>query len=88
MKLSDYEKSILAGDFGEEAKKILEVMIKIYEINCAKGFVEVKEVMLASTQNYFLSGVLGMEFLTRLADSGIRFKVKTVTDPLSIDIEG
>jgi hypothetical protein len=88
MKLSDYEKSILAGDFGDEARKILEVMLKIYEINQAQDFVEVNEVMLASTQNFSLSGVLGMEFLTRLADSRIHFKVKTITDPVSIDIEG
>jgi predicted aconitase len=88
MKLSDYEKSILAGDFGEEAKKILEVMTKIYEINNTKDFIEVKEVMLASTQNMSIGGEMGMEFLTRLADSGIRFKAKTITDPVSIDLEG
>src|SRR5512137_2401092 len=88
MKLSDYERSILAGDYGDEARKILEVMVKVYEINDAKGFVEVNEAMLASTQNFTLSGTLGVEFLTRLADSGIRFKVKTVVDPVSIDIEG
>ena len=88
MRLSDYERSILAGDFGDEARKILEVMVKVYEINDAKGFVEVNEAMLASTQNFTLSGTLGVEFLTRLADSGIRFKVKTVVDPVSIDIEG
>lgn len=88
MKLSDYERSILAGDFGDEARKILEVMAKIYEINQAQDFIEVNEVMLASTQNLSLSGIMGMEFLTRLADSGIRFKVKTITDPVSIDIEG
>ena len=88
MKLSDYEKSILAGDFGEEAKKILEVMVKIYEINHAKDFIEVKEVMLASTQNMSIGGEMGMEFLTRLADSGIHFKTKTITDPVSMDLEG
>jgi predicted aconitase len=88
MKLSDYERSILAGDYGDEARKILEVMVKVYEINDAKGFVEVNEAMLASTQNMTLSGTLGVEFLTRLAESGIRFKVKTVADPVSIDLEG
>lgn len=68
MKLSNYERSILAGDFGDEARKILEVMVKIYEINQAQDFVEVNEVMLASTQNISISGKLGMEFLSRLAD--------------------
>jgi predicted aconitase len=88
MKLTDYEKSILAGDFGEEAKRILEVMVKLYEINHAKGFIEVKEVMLASTQNMSIGGEMGMKFLRRLAGSGIHFKAKTVTDPVSIDLEG
>jgi len=87
MQLTDYEKSILAGDFGEEAKKILEVMVKVYEINNAKGFIDINEVMLASTQNMSIGGEMGMEFLMRLADSGIRFKVKTITDPVSIDLE-
>jgi hypothetical protein len=87
MKLGEYEKSILAGDFGDEARRILEVMAKLYEINEAKGFVDVKEVMLASTQNMEIGGEMGMEFLTRLADSGIRFKARTITDPVAIDIE-
>jgi predicted aconitase len=88
MKLSDDERSILAGGFGDEAKKILEVMLKIYEINNAEGFIEVNEVMLASTQNMSIGGELGMEFLIRLADSGIHFKARTITDPVSIDLEG
>lgn len=88
MKLTDYEKSILAGDFGEEARKILEVMVKIYEIYDAKGFVDVNEVMLASTQNMSIGGEMGMEFLVRLSKSGIRFKAKTITDPVSTDLEG
>ncbi len=87
MQLTNYEKSILAGDIGDDAKKIMEVMVKIYEINDAKGFIEVNEVMLASTQNMSIGGEMGMEFLTRLANSGIRFKVKTITDPVSIDLE-
>jgi len=87
VQLNNYEKSILAGDFGEEAKKILEVMVKIYEINDAKGFAEVSEVMLASTQNMSIGGEMGMEFLACLANSGIRFKSKTITDSVSIDLE-
>jgi len=86
MKLTAHERSILAGDFGDEARKILEVMVKVYEVNGARDFVEVGEVMLASTQNMSISGVAGMEFLTRLADSGMRFRVKTITDPVSIDL--
>lgn len=87
MKLSDYEKSILKGDFGDEARIILEVMIKIYELNDAKGFVDVKEVMLASTQNMEIGGEMGKEFLVRLANSDLRFKVNTITDPVAIDME-
>lgn len=87
MKLTGYERSILAGDFGDEARKILEVMVKVCEVNEARDFVEVGEVMLASTQNMSISGVAGMEFLTRLADSGIRFRAKTITDPVSIDLD-
>ena len=87
MKLTDYEKALLAGDFGEDAKKLLEIAVKVCEINGVEDFVEVKEVMLASTQNMSIGGELGMEFLTRLADAGIEFKAKTITDPVSIDME-
>lgn len=87
MQLSDHEKAILAGDLGPEAKKVLEIMYKVYEINGAKDFVEVDEVMLASTQNMSIGGVMGMEFLTALAESGVTFKAKTITDPVSIDLE-
>ncbi|MEJ2718611.1 MAG: aconitase X, partial [Deltaproteobacteria bacterium] len=87
MQLSDYEKAILAGDYGLEAKKVLEIMHKVYEINGAQDFVEVDEVMLASTQNMSIGGVMGMEFLTALAEGGVTFKAKTITDPVSIDLE-
>jgi predicted aconitase len=87
MRLSDGEKAILAGDFGREAKKVLEIWLKVYEINGAEGYVEVDEVMLASTQNMSIGGVMGMEFLTALAEAGVKFKAKTITDPVSIDLE-
>jgi predicted aconitase len=86
MQLNDYEEMILSGGFGEEAKKVLEVMIKLAEVYQADGLVQVEEVMLASTQNMSIGGEPGMEFLCRLADSGIRFKARTITDPVSIDI--
>lgn len=87
MQLSDSEKAILAGDFGWEAQKVLEIWAKVYEINGADGFVDVDEVMLASTQNMSIGGVMGMEFLQALADAGIKFRAKTITDPVSMDLE-
>ena len=59
MNLTDYEKALLAGDFGEDAKKLLEIAVKVCEINGVEDFVEVKEVMLASTQNMSIGGELG-----------------------------
>lgn len=88
MQLSESEKAILAGDLGREAQKVLEIWLKVYEINGADGFVDVEEVMLASTQNMSIGGVMGMEFLTALAEGGVKFKAKTITDPISIDLEG
>lgn len=49
MKLPDYERYILHGDFGDEARKILQVKVKIYEINEAKYFVGLNEITLNST---------------------------------------
>ena len=79
MKLTDYEQRLLSGEFGDDAKKLIEIVVKICEINKIEEFVEVQEVMVASTQNMSIGGVLGMEFLERLAQTGIKFKVKTIT---------
>ena len=37
MVLKDYEKALLNGDYGQEAKQLMEIMLKVVEVNGADG---------------------------------------------------
>ena len=85
MQLTKYEKELVNGKHGEEAAKVMEIMLKIGEINGADKLIDISQVHLATTQILALSGEGGMDFLCRLADSGVKFRATTITDPISID---
>ena len=85
MILTDYEKALLNGDFGQEARQLMEITLKVAEINGAKDLVAVKHVMIGNTGMLSISGETGINFLTRLADAGIKFSIPTYTNVVSID---
>lgn len=85
MRLTKYERDLVNGKYGKEAAKVMEIMLKIGEINEADKLIDVSQVHLATTQVLALSGEGGIEFLCRLADSGIKFRATTTTNPISID---
>ena len=87
MILTDYEKALLNGDYGQEAKQLMEIMLKVAEIYEAAELVDVKHVMIGNTGMLSIAGETGINFLVRLADSGIKFKVPTFTNVVSIDVE-
>ncbi|MDR1322287.1 MAG: aconitase X catalytic domain-containing protein [Gracilibacteraceae bacterium] len=87
MHLTDYEKQLLGGDCGPEAAKLMQIMLKIGEFEGAEDLVTVSNVHLASTQILAISGQGGMDFITRLAESGLTFRAMTTTNPVSIDLE-
>ena len=86
MVLTDYEKALLNGDYGPEAKQLMEIMLKVAELSGAEGLVKVKHVMVGNTGMMSIGGETGINFLVRLASSGIRFKVPTYTNVVSIDV--
>lgn len=86
MVLTDYEKALLNGDHGPEAKQLMEIMLKVAEINEADGLVEVRHIMIGNTAMLSIGGKTGINFLERLADAGIRFRVPAFTNVVSMDI--
>lgn len=87
MMLTDYEKSLLNGDHGREAQQVMEITVKVAEINGATGLVDVKHVMIGNTGMLSIAGETGINFLVRLAEAGIKFRVPTYTNVVSIDTE-
>jgi len=45
MILKDYEKALLNGDHGPEAKQLMDIMLKVVEVNGADGLVEVRHIV-------------------------------------------
>jgi predicted aconitase len=86
MDLTVYEEQLLEGRYGDTVKKLMEIMIRVGEMNGAKRLIPVQSVHLASTAIYAICGDAGMEVLASLGASGIQFAVLTLTDPISIDI--
>lgn len=85
--LTNYENKILSGEFGNEAKQLVEIALKIAEINNVNEFAEVAHVMIGNTCMLSVAGETGIEFLVKLASSGIKFRVPTYTNVTSIDLE-
>jgi len=87
LELTEHEKRLLNGDFGSKAKELMEIMLKIAELNGAEELIEVKQVMLATTEILALAGEVGIEYMVSLARDGAKFRVPTYTDVVSIDVE-
>jgi predicted aconitase len=87
MDLNRYEQDLLAGKYGDTVRKLMEIMVRIGEINDAKRLMEISSVHLASTLIYIISGDTGMELMADLSESGLKFKAFTLMDPVSIDID-
>ena len=87
VKITSYEEQLLRGDYGNEAKQLVEILLKIAEINGVNEFVEVSQTMIGNTCMLSVAGETGINFLKRLADSGVKFKVPTYTNVVSIDLE-
>ena len=86
MMLTDFEKALLNGDRGGEARRLMEIMLKVGEINGADEWVDVKQVMIGNTGMMSVAGETGIDFLCKLADAGIQFRVPTYTNVVSMDL--
>ncbi len=84
MRLTDEERRILDGAGGEPQRIALGVLVKLGEVYGADRLVEIASAHLVAS-SYQIAGEAGIEIYTRLAEQGARVKVRTTSDPGSID---
>jgi len=82
--LTDEERRILDGAFGEPQRISLQVLMKLGEAYGAEGMVEIQSAHLVGS-SYQIAGEAGIAIYTRLVEQGARVKVRTTSDPGSID---
>ena len=66
VKINSYEEQLLRGDYGNEAKQLVEILLKIAEINGVNEFVEVSQTMIGNTCMLSVAGETGSIFLKGL----------------------
>lgn len=84
MHLTDEERRILDGAFGEPQRVALQVLAKLGEAYDAPRMVEIKSAHLVGS-SYQIAGEAGIEIYSQLVEQGARVKVRTTSDPGSID---
>ena len=84
MHLTNEEKSMLEGEFGEPCKWAMEHMLRVGSFFGAKDFVQVTQAhMMADPESV---GEIGVEFLEKLADQNGSVKIPMITDPRGVDL--
>lgn len=84
MYLTDEEQRILNGECGEPQRLALQVLAKLGEACGAERLVEIASAHLVAS-SYQIAGEAGIEIYSRLVEQGARVKVRTTSDPGSID---
>lgn len=87
MKLSEYEKAMLIGEFGFPRQSALAQQIEVGRFFDAENFVEVSQVhLMADTESLGESGVKYLEQLAEYPRQERSVCVPTITDPRGIDL--
>ena len=84
MRLTDEEKGILDGAGGEPQRIALGVLVKLGEAYHAERLVEIASAHVVGS-SYQIAGEAGIEIYSQLVAQGARVKVRTTSDPGSID---
>ena len=85
MLLTDEERRILDGAQGEPQRIALSVLLKLGEAYGADRMVEIASAHVVGS-SYQIAGEAGIEIYSRLVEQGARVKVRTTSDPGSIDL--
>jgi predicted aconitase len=90
MDLTRDEEGMLRGDYGDAAKKLMEISLKIAELKGAERMVEIKSVHGSGLGTYREGsgswGTIGIELLEALAETDLTFKVPYTTNVLGLDL--
>jgi predicted aconitase len=84
VQLTNEEKSILDGEQGEPQRLALRVLVKLGDACGADRMVEIASAHLVAS-SYQIAGEAGIDIYTQLIAQGARVKVRTTSDPGSID---
>lgn len=84
MFLTDEERRILNGEFGEPQRIALGVLAKLGEAYGAERMVEIASAHIVGS-SYQIAGEAGIQIYSQLVAQGARVKVRTTSDPGSID---
>lgn len=88
MKLTDYEKSLLAGEGGRARQWAIRHQTQVGAFFDAEDFAEVGQAhVMADTESLGESGVIWLEQLAALPADERRVKIPTITDPRGLDFE-
>src|SRR5689334_4672271 len=83
MRLTDLERSMLAGEQGPAVKAAVEHQVKVGEFFHAADFVPVTQAhVMADTESL---GEAGVRWLEEIGERGGRVRVPTITDPRGTD---
>jgi len=82
--LTDEERRILDGAFGEPQRIALGVLLKLGEAYGADRMLEIMSAHVVGS-SYQIAGEAGIEIYSQLVAQGARVKVRTTSDPGSID---
>lgn len=85
MKLTDEERSMLAGELGPVKQWAIDHQIKVGKAFDAPDLVAVSQAhMMVDPESV---GEAGVRFLERLADDGARVAIPMITDPRGVDLD-
>ncbi|MDA7949421.1 MAG: aconitase X catalytic domain-containing protein [Hyphomicrobiaceae bacterium] len=88
MKLTEYEKAMLAGEEGPARRYAMEQIIRVGDFFGADACVEISQVhLMADPESLGEAGVEFLEGLAALPHDQRRVRVPTVTDPRGVDFE-
>jgi len=82
--LTDAEKRMLDGESGEPQRLALRVLAKLGEACGAERMVEIVSAHLVAS-SYQIAGEAGIDIYSQLVQQGAKVKVRTTSDPGSID---
>lgn len=88
MRLTEYEKGMLAGEFGEPRRRALVQQMNVGRFFDAEDFVKIAQVhLMADTESLGEAGVAWLEELASYPEEERKVRVPTVTDPRGVDFD-
>ncbi|MCD6229770.1 MAG: aconitase X catalytic domain-containing protein [Candidatus Diapherotrites archaeon] len=86
MYLTKEEEKMLEGEFGETARKAMNLLVRLGDIYGAEKMVEIQSAQAAGV-SYKTIGDAGLEFLEGFADEGARVRVPCFMNPAGMDLK-